>query len=148
MRVPGWEGMRPEELGEEIEALVRNRHSDRIQVAERRRLSAYAPREPLPAEVLTAARLVLHIFRSLTLPERLAWLPWIAAAFFVSARRRPEGSRPRQFLENEGPRGRCVPLAPLAVRPTADAAWGQRVQPMGFTPNCDKLWGPHSSGVD
>ncbi len=88
VRVPGWEGMRPEELGEEIEALVRDRHSDRIQVVERRRLPAYAPREPLPAEVLTAARLVLHIFRSLTLPERVAWLVWIAAAFFVSARRR------------------------------------------------------------
>ena len=83
VRVPGWEGMRPKELGEEIEALVRARHSDQVRIAERRRLSAGAPREPLLAEVLTAPRLVLHILRGLTFSERLASLVWIAAGSLI-----------------------------------------------------------------
>ena len=91
VRVPGWAGMRPEELGEEVEALVRARHSDRIRIAERRRLRSGAPRGFFLAEVLTAPRLVLHIFRSLTLPERAAWLVWIAAGSLVLTRRRRRG---------------------------------------------------------
>lgn len=89
IRVPGWQELRPEELGAEIEALVRGGPTDRIQIAERRRLRLYAPREPLLAEALTAPRLAVHILRSLTFPERLAWLPWIAACVLVVARRRP-----------------------------------------------------------
>lgn len=89
IRVPGWQYLRPEELGAEIEALLRGGRNDRIQIAERRRLHLYAPREPPLVEALTAPRLAVHILRSLTLPERLAWLPWIAACVFVAARRRP-----------------------------------------------------------
>ena len=91
IRVPGWQEMRPEELGAEIEALVRSGGTDRIQIAERRRLPLYATREPLVVEALTAPRLAVHILRSLTFPERLAWLPWIAACVFLIARRRPAG---------------------------------------------------------
>ena len=89
IRVPGWQYLRPEELGAEIEALLRGGRNDRIQIAERRRLHLYAPREPPLVEALTAPRLAVHILRSLTLPERLAWLPWIAACVLVAARRRP-----------------------------------------------------------
>ncbi len=91
VRVPGWEGMDPKELGEEIEALVRGRQSDQVRIAERRRLRAGDSREPLLAEVLTAPRLVLHIFRGLTFSERLAWLMWIAAGSLILNRCRPRG---------------------------------------------------------
>ncbi|MDE0082793.1 MAG: hypothetical protein OXT72_09115 [Gammaproteobacteria bacterium] len=92
IRVPGWQDLRPDELGAEVEALVRGGPTGRIQIAERRRLRLYAPREPLLAEALTAPRLAVHILRSLTFPERLAWLPWIAACVLVVARRRPRGA--------------------------------------------------------
>ena len=89
IRVPGWQYLRPEELGAEIEALVRGGRSDRIQIAERRRLHLYAPRETPLVEALTAPRLAVHILRSLTFAERLAWLPWIAACVLVAVRRWP-----------------------------------------------------------
>ena len=89
VRVPGWQELRPEKLGAEIEALLRGGRAHRIQVAERRRLHLYAPPEPPLLEALTAPRLAVHILRSLTFPERLAWLAWIAACVLVAARRRP-----------------------------------------------------------
>ena len=92
IRVPGWQHLRPQELGAEIEALVRGGRTDRIQIAERRRLRLYAPREPTLVEALTAPRLAVHILQSLTFAERLAWLPWIAACVFVVVRRRPVGA--------------------------------------------------------
>lgn len=88
VRVPGWKQLHPEELGSEVEALLRGGPSDRIQIAERRRLSAYPPGEYRFAQVLTAPRLVLHILGSLTLSERLAWLAWIVVGSVVLARRR------------------------------------------------------------
>ena len=92
IRVPGWQELPPEELGAEIEALVRSGRADRIQIAERRRLRLYAPREPPLVEALTAPRLAVHILRSLTFRERLTWLPWIAACVFVAVRRRSAGA--------------------------------------------------------
>ena len=92
IRVPGWQELRPEELGAEIEAIVRGSRADRIQIAERRRIRLYAPRESPLVEALTAPRLAVHILRSLTFPERLAWLPWIAACVLVAVRRRPAGA--------------------------------------------------------
>ena len=92
IRVPGWQELPPEELGAEIEALVRGGPTDQIQIAERRRIRLYAPREPPFVEALTAPRLAVHILRSLTFPERLAWLPWIAACVLVAVRRRPTGA--------------------------------------------------------
>ena len=89
IRVPGWQDLRPEALGAEIEALLRGGGTDRIQIAERRRLHLYAPREPPLVEALTAPRLAVHILRSLTFAERLAWLPWIAACVLVAVRRWP-----------------------------------------------------------
>lgn len=40
-------------------------------------------------EAMTSPRLAVHILRSLTFPERLAWLPWIAGCVLVAAHRWP-----------------------------------------------------------
>ena len=52
----------------------------------------YAPRELPLVEALTAPRLAVHILWSLTIPEWLAWLLWIAGCVLVWARRRPAGT--------------------------------------------------------
>jgi hypothetical protein len=83
-RVPGWRTQSPTELGREIEASIRRDRTDAGQVVERPRLSPGPGREPVLAELLTLPRLVWHVLRSLTLPERLAWLVWVLVAAVIA----------------------------------------------------------------
>jgi hypothetical protein len=92
VHVPNWRDQPPAQVGRDIEALILRDRGKATRVVERRRLGNRMGTEPLLAEVLTLPRLVWHILRSLTLPERLAWLGWIAtgAILLPRVRRRTE----------------------------------------------------------
>jgi hypothetical protein len=82
MRIPGWRDQPPEQVGREIEALIRVERAGATQVVERRRLGGGSSGgSHATADVLSAVtilpRLIWHILVSLTLRERLAWLAWV-----------------------------------------------------------------------
>lgn len=78
MRIPGWRDQPPEQVGREIERLIRVERAGATRVVERRRLDggSHAMTGALGA-VTMLPRLIWHILVSLTLQERLAWLAWV-----------------------------------------------------------------------
>ena len=86
VRIPGWRSERPEEVGRQIEALIRRDRADAVQVVERRRLEGGTSNEPGLMAAMTLPRLGWHVLTSLTLRERLAWVAWVAVATLLQAR--------------------------------------------------------------
>ncbi len=79
MRIPGWQELRPEEVGRRIEAMIREGRAGTTQVIERRRLTGGTTDEPPLMAAVTLPRLGWHVLTNLTLAERLTWIVWAVA---------------------------------------------------------------------
>jgi hypothetical protein len=70
IRIPGWRTMPPDSLGAAIEASLRNRAAVRVIERVRPTLASYGV-------VLTLPVILYQLLRTITMPERLAWIAWI-----------------------------------------------------------------------
>ena len=79
MRIPGWSGLTPLELGDAIEGELHRSRRNSVQVVERR--MPYHQGAPLRV-ALTLPWITLEHFRMLSVAERLSWLLWLGVWFF------------------------------------------------------------------
>lgn len=110
MRMPGWREWSPAQVEREIETRIRTERAGATRVVERRRLASGAGGEghamaETTVVVTTLPRFVWHVLVSLTLPERLAWLGWVAIGAFLMAwqRRADYNGPPVRARESPGP---------------------------------------------
>jgi hypothetical protein len=73
LRIPGWRGMAPPELGAAIERVLRSHGPGEVRVVER---AVADPGSSFARLALTLPTATLFLFRTLQAPERLAWLAW------------------------------------------------------------------------
>jgi hypothetical protein len=98
MRIPGWQEMTPEEVGDAIEAKLHAERRASVDVVERR-MPYHGESGVLLA--LTLPRLGWEHFRMLSPGERLSWLLWLALVGGLRARMR----RPTPVVASPGTGG-------------------------------------------
>lgn len=85
MRIPGWRALSPAELDRRIRQRLHDGGPGVVRVVGRRRVATAAS---LPGQALTLPAVGWNLLRTLSWPERAAWVAWIWLAWIASARGR------------------------------------------------------------
>lgn len=80
LRIPGWRGMRPDQLPAAIEDVLRTRRAGAARVVER---AVADPGGSVVARVLALPLATVHLARALQPAERLSWLAWVWVGWLV-----------------------------------------------------------------